>query len=255
MAGALEGRRILVTGASSGIGEATAVACAQAGAVVAGLARRTLRLEALQAAHGIHPVVGDIGDTDAVPEMIGRAVGLLGGLDAVVNSAGLSRPGLVADADPADWKAMFDINVLGLLAVTQAAIPHLLRAGMGSSIINISSMSGRRVLAPTAGTYAGTKFAVHAISEGLRQELQSKGVRVTTIAPGFVATALFDGQDETGPGGQYRRMLRTVGMAPADVAAAVVHALSAPASVTTVEVALAPTQQDDAGYSAAIEGD
>jgi clavulanate-9-aldehyde reducatase len=248
----LTGRRVLVTGASSGIGEAIAIPCAQAGATVAGLARREDRLTALHADHGIHPVVGDVTDAGAMAELVRHAAALLGGLDVLVNAAGVARPGLIADADPADWRAMVDVNVLGLLHVTKAAIPHLTAAGEGASIINVSSMSGRRVPAPTGGTYAATKFAVHAISESLRQELQQTGVRVTTISPGFVSTDLFDGLEGSPTAARYQRMVREVGIAPADVASAVVHALAAPASVTTVEIALVPTRQDDQGYAGAV---
>ncbi|CAN5194695.1 SDR family NAD(P)-dependent oxidoreductase [soil metagenome] len=247
--GVLEGQRVLVTGATSGIGRATALACVRAGAVVAGVGRRRERLDELSSDHGIHPVEGDVADMSAARGMVGRAVEALGGLDVLMNSAGIARPALIADADPQDWRAMVDVNVLGLLAVTQASIPHLLAAGPGASIVNISSMSGRRVPAATGGTYAATKFAVHAITESLRQELQPQGIRVTTIAPGFVATEIFDRMDDTPLGEHYRRQVRTVGITPEDVASAIVHALAAPASVTTVEIAMVPTSQDDARYS------
>lgn len=238
----LEGRRVLVTGASSGIGEATARAAAAAGAQVAVLARRRDRIEALADDIGGVAVAGDVTDLDAATDLVGRVADGLGGVDTLVNNAGIMRPGLIADADPQDWRAMFDVNVLGLLAVTQAAIPHLRRAE-GGSIVNLSSMSGRRVPSPTGGVYAATKFAVHAISESLRQELQADGIRVTTIAPGFVTTDIFADLPDDGVTDRYRRLSREKGMRPGDVADAIVHALSAPASVTTVEVALVATTQ------------
>lgn len=249
--GQLQGRRVLVTGASSGIGRAIAVACTEAGAAVAGIARRTDRLEALREAHGIHPVTADLADPAGAAGAVGAAAEALGGIDVLVNAAGVARPGLIADADPDDWRTMLEVNVLGLLSVTQAAIPHLRTAGEGASIVNVSSMSGRRVPSPASGTYAATKFAVHAIGESLRQELQPHGIRVTTVSPGFVATGLFDGQ--TSPVAErFRRLADGVGMDPAEVAAAVLHALAAPPSVTTVEIALVPTRQDDAGYASAV---
>lgn len=252
MAGPLDGKRILVTGASSGIGEATAVALVTAGAAVAGVARRADRLAVLHEVHGVHPVPADLTDPAAAAVAVTDAVAALGGgLDGLVNCAGISRPALIADADPADWQAMFALNVIGLLAVTQAGIPHLRRAGEGASIVNVSSMSGRRVPAAAGGTYAATKFAVHAISESLRQELQPYGVRVTTISPGFVATDIFAGQVGA-VAERYRTLSAAVGLAAADVAAAIVHTLSAPASVTTVEVALVPTRQDDARYARSV---
>lgn len=252
MAAVLQGRRVLITGASSGIGAATAVACADAGAAVAGVARRADRLAALASSHGLVAVEGDVRDMAAARPLVDRAATALGGLDAVVHAAGIARPGLIADADPQDWVAMFETNVLGLLAITQAAIPHLLRSGTGASIVTISSMSGRRVPAPAGGTYSATKFAVHAISESLRQELQPKGVRVTTISPGFVNTDLFEGQ-QGAVAGRYQHMTRTVGIAASDVAVAILHALAAPPGVTTVEVAMVPTTQDDSRYAADVE--
>lgn len=238
----LAGRRVLITGASSGIGAATARAVAQAGGAVALVARRTERITALAEDLGGVAVPGDVTDTPAVADMVARAVDGLGGLDALVNSAGITRPGLIADADPADWRAMFDVNVLGLLAVTQAAVPHLRRSENGS-IVNVSSMSGRRVPSPTGGVYAATKFAVHALSESLRQELQSDGIRVTTIAPGFVDTGLFDALEDNETTARYRRLSAEKGLGPADVARAIVHVLAAPPSVAPVEVALVATAQ------------
>lgn len=255
MTKALQGRRVLVTGASSGIGRATAEACLAAGADVAVLARRQERLAQLADRYGAVPITGDVSRTEAAPDLIAQAVDGLGGLDVLVNSAGIARPGLIADADPADWKAMFDVNVLGLLALTQAAIPHLQASDGGASIVNVSSMSGRRVPAPTGGTYAATKFAVHAISESLRQELQPAGIRVTTIAPGFVDTEIFDDLEPSDLSDRYRRMTAKVGITPDDVAAAIVHAVAAPDSVTTVEIAIVPTRQTDAAYASSVSED
>ncbi len=256
----LVGRRVLVTGASSGIGRATAVACLQAGAAVAILARRADRLQELADDFGAHPVVGDVADRSSAGDLIAQSVEALGGLDVLVNCAGIARPGLIEHADPADWAAMFDVNVLGLLAITQAAIPHLQASDGGATIVNISSMSGRRVPSATGGTYAATKFAVHAISESLRQELQPIGIRVTTVSPGFVATEIFEREpdDPTADSAtveRYQRLMAAVGMSPADVASAIVHAISAPDSVTTVEIALVPTDQNDGSYAAEVSSE
>lgn len=252
MAGSMEGQRVLVTGASAGIGRATAIACAEAGATVAALARRTDRLTALEVAHGIVPVTGDVGDVQGIGAVVEGAVDRLGGLDALVGSAGIMRPGLVADGAVQDWQDMFDVNVVGLLAVCAAAIPALRASGPGASIVNISSMSGRRVPAPTGGIYAATKHAVHAVSESLRQELQPDGIRVTTISPGFVDTEIFNSLPASGLVERYQRMVDQVGMSPEDVAEAVLHVLTAPPSVTTVELALIPTAQHDAAYRATV---
>ncbi len=253
MTGQLDGRRVLVTGASSGIGEATARACREAGATVVGIARRRDRLDALFASHGVIPVAGDVTDPGQTPDLVARAAAAMGGVDVLVNSAGIARPGLIAEADPADWKAMFDVNVLGLLAITQQCIPHLIASDGGPSIVNISSMSGRRVPTAAGGTYAATKFAVHAISESLRQELQHLGIRVTTVSPGFVATEIFDSLPDTDLADRYRELTARFGLSPDDVAAAIVHALGAPDGVTTVEVALVSTMQDDGVYAASVK--
>jgi NADP-dependent 3-hydroxy acid dehydrogenase YdfG len=255
VAGQVQGRRALVTGASSGIGRAIAEAFAAEGAAVAAVARRGDRLADLHAACGALPVVADLSVDGQARRAVEEAAGALGGLDVLVNNAGVALPALVADADPADWRAMLDLNVLALLAVTQAALPHLRAAGAGAAIVNMSSMSGRRVPSPTLSVYAATKHAVHAIGEGLRQELEGSGVRVTTVAPGFVDTEIFDARaaEEGGLARQYQETARRVGMAPQDVAAAVLHAVAAPPSVGTVEIALLPTSQHDSRYRTSVE--
>lgn len=240
----LAGRRILVTGASSGIGEATARALAAAGARVAVLARRVAPLEALAVELGGVAVVADITDDEAAVAAVDEAAAGLGGLDALVNSAGLMQPGPVGDTDPASWRATFDLNVIALLVVTKAAIPHL-ADGDEPAIVNISSMSGRRVPGPDGGVYAASKFAVHALGESLRQELGPRGIRVTTVAPGFVRTPIFDRAegDDDEVTAHYRERNATLGLDAARVADAVCHVLAQPAEVTVVELALSPSAQ------------
>src|SRR5882757_7023107 len=155
MAGLLRGRRVLVTGASAGIGAAVARSVVEAGAQVALLARDKDRLADLAAELGpaATAVTCDITDEDAVAAAVDEAARRLDGLDGVVNSAGLFGAGTLSDTDPAAWRAMFGVNVLGLLTVTRAAVPHLLRAGQGASVVNISSMSGRRVPNAESGVY------------------------------------------------------------------------------------------------------
>ena len=235
----LRGRRILVTGASSGIGAAAARAIHAAGGRVALLARRQDRLEELASELDGVAVPADVVDPDAARQAVDDAAEGLGGLDGVVNAAGVLRPGLIADTDPADWQAMFDVNVRGLLHVSQAAIGHLRYAG-GGDVINISSMSGRRLGSTGMAVYAASKAAVHMVSEGLRRELAPDRIRVAVLAPGVVATHLF-GDDDTSR--RVRARAEEAGLRAADVAAAVVDILAAPPHVVHVEVAVLSIDQ------------
>lgn len=234
---------MLVTGASSGIGAATARACAAAGAHVACLARRAERIRALARDVDGVAVPADVADEDSARAGVQRAADALGGLDAVVNNAGVMLLGRVADTPPEHWRRMLDVNVFGLLVVTQAALPHL-RAAERGDVVNVSSMSGRRVANAAAGVYAGTKHAVHALSEGLRRELHPDGIRVSMVSPGFVDTEL---GAETADGAvreRTERMQDTIGLSPDDVARQVVRILGEPPHVALHEVAVLPTAQE-----------
>jgi NADP-dependent 3-hydroxy acid dehydrogenase YdfG len=237
----LEGRRVLVTGASSGIGAETARAVAAAGGRVALLARREAPLRDLADRLDGVAVPADVVDVEATRVSVDRAAEELDGLDAVVNVAGLVRPGTVADGDPADWRSMFEVNVLGLLHVTQAAVPHLRAAGRGD-VVNVSSMSGRRVGSTEMATYAASKAAVHTLSEGLRRELRPDRIRVAVLAPGLVDTPIFEGlEGETA--GRLRDATSTKGLPVAVVADAIVRMLAAPPDVVHVELALLSLDQ------------
>jgi clavulanate-9-aldehyde reducatase len=244
MAAVLRDRRILVTGASAGIGAAVARASVEAGARVALLARRRDRLAEVAGPLGSAAVSVpcDITDGDAVRAAVNQAAERLGGLDGLVNSAGLFTVSPFLDTDPSAWRAMFDVNVLGLLPVTRAAVPYLRAAGT-SSVVNLSSMSGRRVPRPETGVYAATKFAVHALGESLRMELAPDGVRVTTIAPGLVDTDITASWPDSEEAERFRRRLRDDGLPPDAVAAAVVHVLGAPPEVNVVEYAVMSVRQ------------
>ncbi len=238
----LEGRRVLVTGASSGIGEAAARAISAAGADVAILARRRDRLDGLAREIQAVAVPADLRDEQAASNAVEEAVHQLGGLDGVVNNAGLMRTAPIGDADVEDWRAMFDLNVIALLVVSQAALPHLRAAGRGD-IVNISSLSGRRVPSAAASVYAASKFAVHAVSEGLRREALADGVRVTVLAPGFVRTDLFEGMHGEAAD-RLRERAEAVGLSPEEVAQEVVHAMGLPPHVHLREVALSGLGQE-----------
>lgn len=234
--GALAGRRILITGAASGIGRATAEACGEAGALVACLGRRRNTLEPLAGSVGGVAVVADIRD----PAQVGRAVAVasdaLGGLDGLVNSAGTARLGSLQSTEAEDWRVMFETNVIGLLVVTKAALPHLQQVAGVTDVVNVSSMSGRRVRGVDFGIYGGTKFAVHAVSESLRREVHGTGVRVTVVAPGAVDTAF--GGATPGSG--------RVALHPDDVARQIVWAMSQPEDVVIHEIAMTSVRQPPA---------
>ncbi len=241
MVDALEGRRVLVTGGTSGIGEAVARRAVAAGAQVAVLGRNRARLDELADELGVVPVAADVTDLAAVEAATAGAVSALGGLDGLVTAAGLARPGAVAESDPGDWRLMFEVNVLGTLHAVRAAIPHLV-ASEHSDVVTLSSMSGRRIQSPEMGVYAATKSAVHALSEGLRRELGSEGVRVTTVAPGLVDTAIFAGQ-EGATAERLREAAPVSGLTPGEVADPIVAVLAAPPHVLHVEVALRSLHQ------------
>lgn len=239
--GALAGRRLLITGASSGIGRATAIAARDAGARVALLARSRAALESLAADLDGVATPADVVDVEATRRAVADAAEGLGGLDGVVNAAGGARPGPIATTSPSDWQLMLDVNVRGLLHVTQAALPHLVAAG-GGDVVNISSMSGRRVGSSTMAVYAASKAAVHALSEGLRREVADDGIRVSVIAPGFVRTGIFAGQDTEAAAALGARGLE-VGLPASEVADRVVEVLAAPPGLVYVEVAMIALEQ------------
>ena len=195
----LEGTVALITGSSSGIGAATARGLAAEGAAVALVARRRDRLEELAAtirADGGTALVvqADVSDQQQAKDAIERTVTELGRLDTVVNNAGVMLLGPALDASTEDWDRMVALNVQGLMYVTHAALPHLVRAAADSprrvaDLVTISSTAGR-VARPGGGVYALTKFGVGAFSESLRQELLKHRVRVGVVEPGTVDTEL-----------------------------------------------------------------
>src|SRR5918995_838729 len=241
----LEGRVAAVTGASSGIGEATARALADAGASVALAARRGDRLTAIaeQLEGPSLAVEADITDEPQAREFIQRANDELGGLHILVNNAGVMLLGPVAEADPEDWRRMISVNLLGLLYCTHAALPLIERSG-GGDIVNLSSVAGRRADAGGA-VYNMTKFGVHAFSEALRQEALHANIRVTTIAPGFVETELQGHNTNPLVQQAMERARENIGevLKAEDIADAIVHAVTRPAHVCVNELVVRPTGQ------------
>ncbi len=248
MAQQLSGKIALITGASSGIGEATAVALAGQGAAVAIAARRLDRLEALKRtleADGATVLTLELDVTDEVAcsAAVDRTVAELGGLDIVVNNAGVMLLGPIEGADTEDWRRMIDTNVYGLMYLTHAAVPHLLTRG-GGDIIQVSSVAGR-VARAGSGVYNATKFAVNAFSESLRQELTTRGIRVTMVEPGAVATELQSHITHADTKAGIESWIAAMRPLQADdIARAVVYAVTQPSHVSVNELLIRPTDQD-----------
>jgi clavulanate-9-aldehyde reductase len=245
MAGPLDGRVAVVTGASSGIGEATVRALSEAGASVALGARRTDRLQALADTLEGRSLVRevDVSDEDQARGFVQAAHDELGGLHILVNNAGVMLLGPVADADTEEWRTMIGVNLLGLLYCTHAALP-LLGANGGGDVVNISSVAGRRADAGAA-VYNMTKFGVHAFSEALRQEALHAGIRVTTVAPGFVETELQGHNTNPLVRKAMERSREEIGevLRAEDIADAILHAVTRPPHVCVNEVVVRPTRQ------------
>src|SRR3954453_14252521 len=244
----LSGKVALVTGASSGIGEATALALAGAGATVAIGARRRDRLEEVAARlreGGASALQVDLDVTDerACAEAVAHTRGELGGLDVLVNNAGVMLLGTIVGADPEDWRRMIQTNVVGVLYMTAAAIDGMVEQGSGD-IVNISSVAGR-VARKGSGVYNASKWAVNAFSESLRQEVTGRGVRVGLVEPGAVATELTDHITQPEAKAASVQMYTSMRALHAeDIARAIVYVVGQPPHVAVNEVLVRPTDQE-----------
>jgi NADP-dependent 3-hydroxy acid dehydrogenase YdfG len=248
MSGALEGKVVAITGASSGIGEATALMLAQAGASVSLGARRAERLESL--AQKIRDAGGtarvqqcDVTDEFSARSFVTGTHEELGGLHALVNNAGVMLLGPVENADTEEWRRMLEVNCLGLLYCTHAALP-LIRESGGGDIVNVSSVAGRTANLGSA-VYNMTKWGVCGFSEALRQEALHSNVRVTLIEPGMVATELTDHISNPMAIEAVRKMREQIGepLTSEDIASAVFYALTQPPHVSINEILVRPTKQ------------
>ena len=252
--GRLAGTVALVTGASSGIGEATAAALAAEGAALAIAARRRDRLDDLAARIGANGegrvlvLETDVTDEEQARAAVERTAAELGRLDTLVNNAGVMLLGPIVGAPVEEWRRMVELNLLGLLYCTHAALPHLLEAAAAkprqvADIVNVSSVAGR-VARLGSGVYNATKFGVGAFSESLRQEGVPIGVRVTLIEPGAVATEL--------AGHNRPEVLQTIRsnfegverMSAEDIAESIVFTVTRPRHVVINEVLIRPTEQE-----------
>ncbi|ELZ56208.1 MULTISPECIES: SDR family NAD(P)-dependent oxidoreductase [Halorubrum] len=245
---ALDGEVAIVTGASSGIGAATAEALADAGASVAVAARREAALETvadrIEADGGEALVVPtDVTDEAAVEDLIETTVDEFGRLDVLVNNAGVMLLEAVEDADTDNWRQMVEVNLLGLMNATHAALPVMQEQG-GGHVVHVSSVAGRRASA-TASGYNATKFGVNGFTEAFRQEVAADGIRTTVVEPGLVETEL----QEHIPDEEIREQTEEwVGsldaLQPEDIARSIRFAVAQPAHVSLNELLIRPTEQE-----------
>ena len=249
----LDGTVALVTGASSGIGEATAKALAAQGALVVVAARRKDRLDALvttiEAAGGVAEAIEcDVTDQAQASQMVASTVEHHGRLDTLVNNAGVMLLGPIVDAPLDEWNRMVALNVNGLLFCAHAALPHLLAAAQDSprgvaDLVNISSVAGR-VARSGSGVYNLTKHGVGAFSESLRQEVTKRHVRVSLVEPGAVSTELSSHVREEVRASMMQRLAGVERMEPGDIADAITFIVTRPRRVAINEMLIRPTEQD-----------
>jgi len=250
----LFGTVALVTGASSGIGEATAKRLAAEGAAVAVAARRLDRLEHLareidDAGGKALAIEADVTDRAAAEALVERTVAELGRLDTVVNNAGVMLLGPALDAPIEEWDRMVDLNVKGLLYVAKAALPHLLKYAeeeprMVTDLVNISSVAGRRPRENSA-VYNLTKFGVGAFSEALRQEVTERHVRVSLVEPGAVMTELASHNRPEVIEAMKARFGSIERMEAPDIADAISYIVTRPRHVAINEILIRPTEQQN----------
>jgi NADP-dependent 3-hydroxy acid dehydrogenase YdfG len=253
MAGRLQGTVALVTGASSGIGEATARALAAEGASVALAARRKERLDALAADIGRQggralAMEVDVMEERQARDAVERTARELGRLDIVINNAGVMLLGPIENAPVEEWERMVRLNLLGLMYVAHAALPHLLRAAEGAprrvaDLVNISSVAGR-VARSGSGVYNLTKFGVGAFSESLRQEVTKRHVRVALVEPGAVTTELTDHLRPEIREQSAKRFAGIERLEAADIADAITYVVTRSRRMAVNELLVRPTEQE-----------
>jgi NADP-dependent 3-hydroxy acid dehydrogenase YdfG len=241
-------RVVVVTGASSGIGEATAIALAAEGAKVVAVARRSDRLEALaekiRAQGGtLQPMTADVADEAQIRDVVAKTQEQFGRIDSLINNAGVMLLGPIDGANTEDWRRMIDVNLLGLMYATHAVLP-IMKSQKTGHIINVSSVAGRTI-APYGAVYSATKFAVGAFSESLRQQVYQDNIRVTIVEPGVVATELVQHithAETKNMAEEFYGSMKT--LESEDIANAIVYALTQPAHVSINEILVRPTAQE-----------
>lgn len=241
-----KGRVAMVTGASSGIGWAVATRLAEAGMRVAAVARRAERLSALAADTApaeILPLPTDVRDADALLATFDAVRARWGGVDVMVNNAGLGHFAPLVSGSTQAWRSMLEVNVLALCICTREAITDMRRQGIAGHVIHLSSMAAHRV-STGSGVYSASKFAVRSLTEGLRQELRTldSDIRVTAISPGFVETEFAEHFHDSADKAReiYSQFPVLQGE---DVAESVLYALSQPPHVQVHDILMRPTRQ------------
>jgi len=242
----IEGKVVAITGASSGIGEATARLLAERGAKVVLGARRVERLDDIAAEireHGRQAFTcrADVASSADLQRLVGVGVDQFGRLDVLISNAGISKIGPISDLDVDGWSAMIDVNLRRVLHGFAAALPVFRRQGRGHFVTTVST-AGLKIV-PTMAVYAATKNAVRTVMEGLRQESTDGVVRTTSISPGFVDTQLDSSVDDEALREQIRRTMTDSGIPPAAVARAIAFAIEQPDDVEIGDITIRPTVQ------------
>ena len=243
----LHGKIVAITGASGGIGEATARLLAQRGATVVLAARRSERIDAIaqevreQGGRAATCVV-DVTKAEDLQRLVATTIDQYGRIDVLVNNAGIAPISPLADLDTESWSAMIDVNLRGMLHGVAAALPAFREQGSGH-LVSIVSVAGLSGVSPSMAVYAATKNAVRTVHEGLRRESTDGVVRTTAISPGYIRTDLADSMADPNIREQTRKNMDAVGIPPAAVARAVAFAIEQPSDVEIGEISVRPTVQ------------
>lgn len=240
----LKNKVAIITGASSGIGEATVLSLIREGAKVAAVARRKDRLQELAAGHEnqVLPIEADISKEEQMKKVVSQTMEKWGKIDILVANAGVMLLSPVREAKTEEWRQMVDINVMGLMYSALHVLPQMTKQKSGH-IVTLSSVAGRTVL-PYGAVYCATKYAVRAFSEALRQEICKDNIRVTVVEPGAVKTELADHVSHPGAKEFIENFFISMETLDSqDIASAITYAVQQPAHVDVNEILIRPTQQ------------
>lgn len=235
---------VVITGASSGIGEACAQLFSQAGHPLLLIARRLDRMESLNLPENVICAQVDVNDREKFDESIKKAVEKYGPVDCLINNAGVMLLGKVQSQNPEEWQQMVNTNIMGVLNGTHLVLPSMIER-RGGTIINISSIAGRKTF-PNHAVYCGTKFGVHAFTEQIREEVSQYDVRLINIAPGVVETELLHHSTDKQIVDDYRAWKTQMGqpLTSEDTARCILFAYQQPQRMCIREIVLCPTRQD-----------